>query len=322
MIGRNYECPICRKNTFGCMPDQPCPTCLGRKAVDLKTDVLCVTTTPLPTPPTGIAKASDAGRSSVQRAEGRLNEGAEPLSEEELAFARRNPHMLGMQDELFFRRLLATIDALRAKNERLKGSRDEWAQRSKASSKARNDADDLSRRAVSRAEAAEKRCVELEGRKAEIAALSANRVRTAEAERDAARAERDEAWASRARAVNELADWQAHTAKVVKDRDTALKAASAFELRAHVAEDASKHLAAKNAALREALEDLLRNISLDWYVQQFGRDETPTGAQSGAVARIHNAGLVERLRVSLYRARTVLSRLAAPSPDADGGGGG
>jgi hypothetical protein len=320
MIGRNYECPICRKNTFGCMPDQPCPTCLGRKAVDLKTDVLCVTTTPLPTPPTGIAKASDAGRSSVQRAEGRLNEGAEPMSDEELAVIRAEAtkYVHGTP----FDRLLATIDALRAENERLKGSRDEWAQRSKASSKARNDADDLSRRAVSRAEAAEKHCVELEGRKAEIAALSANRVRTAEAERDAARAERDEAWASRARAVNELADWQAHTAKVVKDRDTALKAASAFELRAHVAEDASKHLAAKNAALREALEDLLRNISLDWYVQQFGRDETPTGAQSGAVARIHNAGLVERLRVSLYRARTVLSRLAAPSPDADGGGGG
>jgi hypothetical protein len=196
-----------------------------------------------PTPPTGIAKASDAGRSSVQRAEGRLNEGAEPMSDEELAVIRAEAtkYVHGTP----FDRLLATIDALRAENERLKGSRDEWAQRSKASSKARNDADDLSRRAVSRAEAAEKHCVELEGRKAEIAALSANRVRTAEAERDAARAERDE-WKLKAETLKTLNQIR------FKGKDGQGLTAENWD--ALVSEN--QQALAQNAALREIAKDM------------------------------------------------------------------
>jgi hypothetical protein len=60
-----------------------------------------------------------------------------------------------------------------------------------------------------------------------------------------------------------------------------------------------------------AVDLVLRNISLDWYVQQFGRDEAPTPTQSGAVAVIHNAALVERLKSVLQFARKALAALNA-----------
>jgi chromosome segregation ATPase len=228
-----------------------------------------------------------------------LNEGAEPLSEEELAFARRNPHMLGMQDELFFRRLLATIDALRAENERLKGSRDEWAQRSKASSKARNDADDLSRRAVSRAEAAEKRCVELEGRKAEIAALSANRVRTAEAERDAARAALAEARSE----LQEIAEWKP---SFYDQRDN-----SEAEYLKDKAQDALRTCVAATPALAR----LEARWKREGMLEAAGIAEAWKAIDSGFVSQKVPGDLAEAIR-------TAAARLAARSPEADGGGGG
>jgi hypothetical protein len=98
---------------------------------------------------------------------------------------------------------------------------------------------------AARLEAAEKRCVELEGRKAEIAALSANRVRTAEAERDAARAERDE-WKLKAETLKTLNQIR------FKGKDGQGLTAENWD--ALVSEN--QQALAQNAALREIAKDM------------------------------------------------------------------
>jgi hypothetical protein len=57
----------------------------------------------------------------------------------------------------------------------------------------------------------------------------------------------------------------------------------------------------------EAARELFSVVSLDWYVQQFGRDESPNGATSGVVAKIHNRGLVERIAAAFSKGREALA---------------
>jgi len=60
---------------------------------------------------------------------------------------------------------------------------------------------------------------------------------------------------------------------------------------------------------KEALTGLLSNAAMDWYCEQFARDETPRGMSSGVVSKIHNIELRDRALAAYERARSVLAEL-------------
>jgi hypothetical protein len=62
----------------------------------------------------------------------------------------------------------------------------------------------------------------------------------------------------------------------------------------------------ENEKFREALESILSNVALDWYVQQFAKDETPRLGTSGIAAKIHNIETLQRIKISFERARQTL----------------
>lgn len=66
-------------------------------------------------------------------------------------------------------------------------------------------------------------------------------------------------------------------------------------------------LTQQNEIMREALEDLLSNVALDWYVQQFAQKEVVDSLSSGLVQRIHNEELVYRAKMAFEKARKALA---------------
>lgn len=58
--------------------------------------------------------------------------------------------------------------------------------------------------------------------------------------------------------------------------------------------------------LVEALEDMLKNVSLDWYMQQFGKDTSPQPPTTGIAAKIHNQETMDRVLVAFANARDAL----------------
>jgi hypothetical protein len=67
----------------------------------------------------------------------------------------------------------------------------------------------------------------------------------------------------------------------------------------------------RNRELEFALKDILETVSLEWFVQQFGRDTTASGQSTGIVARIHNQDMQDRIKATLERARCTLAERAA-----------
>lgn len=72
-------------------------------------------------------------------------------------------------------------------------------------------------------------------------------------------------------------------------------------------EDSRTILALIEAA--RALEGMMNNVALDWYVQQFAKDTTPKGDSSGIAARIHNEEVSARIAQRLEEARQALAAL-------------
>lgn len=59
--------------------------------------------------------------------------------------------------------------------------------------------------------------------------------------------------------------------------------------------------------LEEALRGILSTVALDWYIEQFAKDEKPHGCSTGIAARVHNRELILRIRTAFERARKVLN---------------
>lgn len=59
----------------------------------------------------------------------------------------------------------------------------------------------------------------------------------------------------------------------------------------------------------DALHGILSNVGLDWYMQQFGKDETPNGLNSGIASRIHNIETKERVVTAFLNANSALAAL-------------
>lgn len=57
----------------------------------------------------------------------------------------------------------------------------------------------------------------------------------------------------------------------------------------------------ENARLREALEGILVNVSLDWYVQNFSRNEESTAINSELMVRLHNRETLDRIKLPCPR---------------------
>lgn len=58
-----------------------------------------------------------------------------------------------------------------------------------------------------------------------------------------------------------------------------------------------------------AAEGLLGNVALDWYVQQFAKDQAPQGYDSGSAALIHNLETSQRAGAEFERIRLALAEL-------------
>ncbi len=68
-----------------------------------------------------------------------------------------------------------------------------------------------------------------------------------------------------------------------------------------------KSLCESYIRLHDALADILKNVSTDWYVQHFGKDTTPNNLSSGIAAKIHNQETLERIMVAFRNARDALA---------------
>lgn len=60
-----------------------------------------------------------------------------------------------------------------------------------------------------------------------------------------------------------------------------------------------------------ALDGLLRNAALDWYVEQFRRDATPTPINTGAMTKVYNHELKQRTIQAYEEARRARAQVAA-----------
>jgi hypothetical protein len=60
--------------------------------------------------------------------------------------------------------------------------------------------------------------------------------------------------------------------------------------------------------LVEALDGILIDVSLDWYVQHFSKDTTSTEKTSGIAARIHNAELLSRIARRFIEGKEALAK--------------
>lgn len=69
-----------------------------------------------------------------------------------------------------------------------------------------------------------------------------------------------------------------------------------------------------------SLEDILRNVALDWYIEVFSRDTRPQGTSTGTVAQIHNKELVQRARIAFEKARRELKSYKDGEPNPGGEG--
>lgn len=59
--------------------------------------------------------------------------------------------------------------------------------------------------------------------------------------------------------------------------------------------------------LAQALENLLRTVSLDWYVSLFAKPEVPSQFGSSVPAMIHNQELAQRATIAFTEARETLT---------------
>ena len=56
----------------------------------------------------------------------------------------------------------------------------------------------------------------------------------------------------------------------------------------------------------EVIESILNTVSLDWYVQNFAKQENKTNGQSGVAAKIYNQETMHRIKMCFQRAREAL----------------
>jgi len=60
--------------------------------------------------------------------------------------------------------------------------------------------------------------------------------------------------------------------------------------------------------MREALDKILRNVAIDWYVQQFAKSTEPSDPSSGIIGLIHNKDTSDRAKAAFSIAREVLAK--------------
>lgn len=60
--------------------------------------------------------------------------------------------------------------------------------------------------------------------------------------------------------------------------------------------------------LTDGLQGLLSNVALDWYVDQYRKDESPSGIATGVVAKIYNRDIEERTKRAFEKGREALEK--------------